>query len=104
MPVFEVDSSWPKLPNNWVLGVVSSVATDKRDHVWIFHRPRTVAENKKSQAAPPVLEFAADGTFVRAWGGDAPGHDWPLTEHGIFADGNLGSRSYEDACVSLAAE
>ena len=86
MPVFEVDSSWPKLPNNWVLGVVSSVATDKRDHVWIFHRPRTVAENKKSQAAPPVLEFAADGTFVRAWGGDAPGHDWPLTEHGITID------------------
>jgi hypothetical protein len=86
MPVFEVDSSWPKLPNNWVLGVVSSVATDKRDHVWIFHRPRTVAENKKAQAAPPVLEFDAAGTFVRAWGGDAPGHDWPLTEHGITID------------------
>ena len=67
MPVFEVDTSWPKLPNNWVLGIVSSVATDKRDQGWIFHRPRTVAENKKAQAAPPVLEFDADGTFVRAW-------------------------------------
>jgi hypothetical protein len=86
MPVFDVDTSWPKLPNNWVLVVVSSVATDKRDHVWIFHRPRTVAENKKAQAAPPVLEFDAGGTFVRAWGGDAPGHDWPVTEHGITID------------------
>lgn len=86
MPIFEVDSGWPKLPNNWVLGVVSSVATDKRDHVWILHRPRTVAENLKAQAAPPVLEFDADGKFVRAWGGDAPGHDWPVTEHGITID------------------
>jgi hypothetical protein len=86
MPVFEVDSSWPKLPNNWVLGVVSSVATDKRDHVWILHRPRSVADNLKAQAAPPVLEFDADGKFVRAWGGDAPGHDWPVTEHGITID------------------
>jgi hypothetical protein len=86
MPLFEVDSSWPKLPNNWVLGIVSSVATDRRDHVWIFHRPRTVAENKKAQGAPPVLEFDANGAFVRAWGGDAAGHDWPLTEHGITID------------------
>ena len=86
MPVFAVDPSWPTLPNNWVLGVVSSVATDRRDHVWILHRPRTVAENLRAQAAPPVLEFDADGTFVRAWGGDAPGHDWPVTEHGITID------------------
>jgi hypothetical protein len=86
MPVFEVDASWPKLPNNWVLGIVSSVATDARDHVWILHRPRSVAENLKPRAAPPVLEFDAAGTFVRAWGGDAPGHDWPVTEHGITID------------------
>src|SRR5438874_4371390 len=25
MPVFEVDPAWPRLPNNWVLGIVSSV-------------------------------------------------------------------------------
>jgi hypothetical protein len=86
MPIFGVDPSWPKLPNNWALGIVSSVATDRRDHVWILHRPRTVADSKKAQAAPPVLEFDANGAFVRAWGGDAPGHDWPLTEHGITID------------------
>ena len=27
-----------------------------------------------------------------------------ISEHAIFADGNLGTRTYEDACVSLAAE
>jgi DNA-binding beta-propeller fold protein YncE len=86
MPVFQVDSTWPSLPNNWVLGVVSSVAVDSRDHVWILHRPRTVAENLKGRAAPPVLEFDGDGRFVNAWGGDAQGYDWPATEHGIFID------------------
>ena len=85
MPVFQVDPSWPKLPNNWVLGVTSAVATDSRDHVWILHRPRSVAENLRAQAAPPVLEFDANGAFVRAWGGaDVPG--WPVTEHGIAVD------------------
>ena len=45
MPVFEVDASWPKLPNGWVLGQTPSVAVDRTDHVWILHRPRT-AEDK----------------------------------------------------------
>jgi hypothetical protein len=86
MPVFQVDPAWPKLPNNWVMGIVSSIAVDRRDHVWILHRPRTVQDKVKAQAAPPVLEFDADGKFVRAWGGDAQGYDWPGTEHGIFID------------------
>ncbi len=86
MPIFQVDAAWPKLPNNWVLGVVSAVAVDRRDHVWILHRPRTVQEGLKGRAAPPVLHFDAQGQFVSAWGGDAPAYDWPITEHGIFID------------------
>src|ERR1700722_2027752 len=86
MPVFQVDPSWPKLPNNWVMGIVSSVTVDRRDHVWILHRPRTVQENLKAQAAPPVLEFDADGKFLNAWGGAGQGYDWPATEHGITVD------------------
>jgi hypothetical protein len=86
MPVFQVDPAWPKLPNNWVMGIVSSVAVDGRDHVWILHRPRSVADNMKNRAAPPVLEFDADGRFVNAWGGDGQGYDWPSNEHGIFID------------------
>ena len=86
MPAFEVDPSWPKLPNNWVTGIVSSVTVDRHDHVWILQRPRSVAENLKAQAAPPVLEFDADGKFLNAWGGEGQGYDWPLTEHGITVD------------------
>jgi hypothetical protein len=86
MPVFQVDSTWPTLPNNWVVGIVSAVTVDKRDHVWILHRPRSVAAELKGRAAPPVLEFDADGKFVNAWGGDGSGYDWPTTEHGITID------------------
>ena len=52
---------WPKLPNNWVVGHVASVAVDSRDHVLMLHRPNTIPEAQRSQAAPPVLEFDADG-------------------------------------------
>jgi DNA-binding beta-propeller fold protein YncE len=86
MPVFQVDPTWPALPNNWVVGIVSAVTVDKRDHVWILHRPRSVAAELKGRAAPPVLEFDADGKFVTAWGGDGTGYDWPTTEHGITID------------------
>ena len=66
-PVFEVDASWPpKLPNNWVLGQTPGVAIDSHDHIWVLHRPRTVPEAQRAQAAPPLLEFDADGKFLRA--------------------------------------
>src|SRR2546427_80864 len=76
VPLFEVDASWPQLPNNWVMGLVSSVAVDSRDHVWILHRPRVVLAEKRKNAAPAVLEFDADGKFVQAWGGPADGIEW----------------------------
>jgi hypothetical protein len=90
-PTFQVDPAWPALPNNWVLGTVTSVTVGKDDHVWIVHRPRTVAEPQRAKAAPPVLEYDAAGKFVKAWGGDGQGYDWPAAEHGISADykGNL---------------
>src|SRR5262245_32713884 len=90
-PIFEVDPNWPALPNNWVFGTVTSVTVGPADHVWIIHRPRTVPEAKRAQAAPAVLEYDEAGKFVKAWGGDAKGYDWPSAEHGISADskGNL---------------
>jgi len=83
-PVFEVDSSWPQLPNNWVLGNVSKIAVDRHDNVWIIHRPRTVPATKTP--APPVVELDANGKFVQAWGGEGAGYDWPDAEHNVFAD------------------
>src|SRR5678816_1240209 len=77
LPAFQADRSWPSIPNNWVLGEVSSIAVDAQDHVWILHRPATVPEAQRSKAAPPVLEFEASGRFVRGWGGPGTGYDWP---------------------------
>src|SRR5258705_9932468 len=73
VPTFDVDPSWPKLPNNWVLGEVSAVAVGPRDHVWVLHRPRTVAPDQKANAAPAVLEFDEAGPVVSARGGPARG-------------------------------
>jgi hypothetical protein len=84
MPVFEVDASWPNLPNQWGLGQTPSVAVDRHDHVWILHRPRTIVDGRKP--APAVVELDAAGKFVNAWGGPAAGFDWPDSEHGIFVD------------------
>src|SRR5690242_11778079 len=64
-PVFEPDTSWGQLPNGWSFGLVSKVAVDKHDNVWVIHRPKSVPAGKT--AAPPVVEFDANGKFVQAW-------------------------------------
>jgi hypothetical protein len=98
VPTFKVDPYWPKpLPGNWILGQVAGIAVDKQDHIWIIHRPGTLeADEKGAQAtppqnrcclaAPPVLEFAQDGTLLRHWGGPGTGYEWPQQEHGILVD------------------
>ena len=86
VPAFKVDADWPKVPKQWVLGLVSGVGVDSKDHIWVLHRPRTVSAEDKAKAAPPVLEFDADGNFIQAWGGPGPGYEWPDTEHGIAFD------------------
>jgi sugar lactone lactonase YvrE len=86
VPVFELDTNWPRLPNNWVLGQVPGVAVDTHDHIWVLHRPRTVPEAQRAQAAPALLEFDADGKFLRGWGGPGAGFDWPDSEHGVSVD------------------
>lgn len=105
-PTLEVDPLWPKpLPNHWLLGSVTGVAVDARDHVWVVHRgyasmtARTeigAATNPKTAdeccvPAPPVLEFDAAGTLVGHWGGPGDGYEWPVSPGGITADakGNI---------------
>jgi hypothetical protein len=86
-PIFEVQPEWLVLPNNWVMGVVTAVAVDRRDHVWIMHRPRTgVPDDKKDRVAPAVLEFDAAGRFVQAWGGPTTEYEWPDREHAMYVD------------------
>jgi hypothetical protein len=85
-PTFEVDPGWPTIPNDWVLGEVTSIAVDANDDVWVLHRPRSIPEEQRDRAAPPVLEFNQAGELQRSWGGPADGYDWPEREHGIWVD------------------
>jgi hypothetical protein len=98
VPSFRVDTTWPQpLPNRWILGQVSGVATDADDHVWVLQRPGTLTDDEKGAAispaeskccvpAPPVLELDAAGKLLRSWGGPGQGYDWPGNEHGIHVD------------------
>ena len=112
-PKFEVDPLWPRpLPNQRVMGMTIGLAIDAQDHVWIVHRPDTLsaAELAAEQTpptgaccrrAPPILEFAPDGTLLRSWGGPGPGYEWPESNHGLAVDhkgivwmgGNVGADS-----------
>jgi hypothetical protein len=74
------------LPNSWVISNVAKIAVDRHDNVWIIHRPRTVPADKT--AAPPVIELDPNGKYIRGWGGDAPGYDWPDAEHNVYVDQN----------------
>ena len=77
VPQFEMDPRWPNIPDTVEMGEVSSVALDRRDHVWILHRPAS---------GPAVLEFDEDGRFLQGWGGPATGYEWPTIAHGISVD------------------
>jgi hypothetical protein len=77
VPIFQIDPTWLKVPENWTLGQGSAVAVDKHDNVWILHRPRYVGRLYEKPAgktaAPPVLEFDSSGKFIQAWGGPGDG-------------------------------
>jgi DNA-binding beta-propeller fold protein YncE len=100
-PSFKVDPLWPKpLPNHWLLGSVTGVAVDARDHVWVVHRgydsmtARTeigAATTPKTAddcclPAPPVLEFDPAGNLLGHWGGPGDRFDWPVSPGGIAVD------------------
>jgi DNA-binding beta-propeller fold protein YncE len=101
-PVFKVDPTWPlDMPNLWILGAVTGVFVDAKQHVWVTHLPETLTEEETSVqqkppigtccvAAPPIVEFDAQGKVVQGWGqgsmDDTSG--WPRNPHGIFVDHN----------------
>ena len=102
IPHFQVDPLWPQeLPNDWILGSVTGVFVDNRDHVWITHLPETLTPEETGAVqeppigmccapAPVVLELDPEGRLVGAWG-DAESQDpseFPRNPHGIFVDHN----------------
>ena len=99
-PVFRVDASWPQeLPNNWILGPITSVFVDAQDHVWITHLPETLTPEEAAAVqdppigeccvpAPVVIELDPAGAVVQAWG-DPATQDvsvFPRNAHGLFVD------------------
>ncbi|HEX2487807.1 MAG TPA: hypothetical protein VHR27_00305 [Blastocatellia bacterium] len=97
-PIFKVDPLWPKpLPNHWVLGSVTGVAVDARDHIWITHRGADSLGNNEKGAilnpptgccvpAPQVLEFDQAGNLISHWGGPGDGFEWPQSTGAISID------------------
>src|SRR6185503_12503364 len=86
VPTFEVDPSWPKVPEKWQLGDVSSIAVDAQGNAWVLHRPRTLKPEQAVMAAPPIIVFDPAGNFIKAWGGAGSGYEWVEREHGIHID------------------
>src|SRR6266568_6934036 len=54
---YELIQDFPKLPAGESLGIVSTVATDSQDRVYVFQRKD-----------PPVMVFDRNGTYLRCWG------------------------------------
>ena len=54
-PAFEVDPSWPTIPNDWVFGITSGLSIDAEGNIWVLHRPRTIPDELAAHAAPPVV-------------------------------------------------
>jgi 6-phosphogluconolactonase (cycloisomerase 2 family) len=101
LPVFEVDSHFPTMPDHMLLGGVGGATADSHGNVWVFHRPHTLEEGNATEngykPAPPVLEFSATGQYIQGWGGPAKGgqYEW-------FNRGGLHAAFAE--CASCTAE
>ena len=54
---YELVQDWAKLPQGWTFGLVSAVATDSQERVYIFQR-----------IDPPVVVFDRQGNYLSSWG------------------------------------
>ena len=100
-PSLQVNPLWPEpLPNHWVLGSVTGVAVDSKDHIWVTHRGADSLEGGEKgmmlspqtssqccTAAPFVLQFDAEGKLVSNFGGPGQGYQWPQSPGSLTVDG-----------------
>src|SRR5262245_23003150 len=46
-PTFKVDPTWPQdMPDHWIMGAVTGVFVDAKQHVWVTHLPETLTEEE----------------------------------------------------------
>ena len=101
VPSFQIDPTWPlEMPNKWIMGAVTGVFVDSRNHVWVTHLPETLTPEEAAAVqdppigtccvpAPAVVEFDGQGNLIQGWG--EPSQDisvYPKNAHGIFVDHN----------------
>jgi DNA-binding beta-propeller fold protein YncE len=70
VPEYNPVPGWLQLPKGFEFGLVTAVATDKNDNLYIFHR-----------GGRPVAIFDKAGKFLRSWGKDEV-----ETAHGLRID------------------
>lgn len=93
IPRFKVDTAWPQLPENWVIGQVAGLSTDREGNIWLVHRPHSVRNTGPTrQPAPTVLRLSPEGKVLAAWDGSATApeidgvNQFPASTHGVFVD------------------
>ena len=70
---YDLIKDWAKLPPGEEFAIVSAVATDSQDRVYVFQRKD-----------PPVVIFDRDGSYLRCWGINA------ITDpHGIYIENDI---------------
>ena len=73
------DQGFLKLPPGRTMGSTSAVAVDSRGHVWVADR--CGVNSCAASALDPILEFDAQGHFLKAFGGGLF-----LFPHGLYVD------------------
>tara|TARA_B100000745_G_scaffold214113_1_gene142137 strand:+ start:1320 stop:2309 length:990 start_codon:yes stop_codon:yes gene_type:complete len=89
------------MPNAWILGAVTAVFVDAKDHVWVTHLPETLTPEETALVqdppigtccapAPVVIEFDPEGNVVQGWGDPSMQDvsEFPRNAHGLFVDHN----------------
>ena len=97
VPTFEVDAFWPmplSYPN--ILGPVSGVTVAPDGNILIVTRQDGFSRANEINTVTgtgdcctptqAVVEYAADGSLVREWGGPDQGYPWPNRPHAIAVD------------------
>jgi streptogramin lyase len=72
VPSFKVDPSWPlEMPNHWIMGAVTGVFVDAKQHVWVAHLPEVLTEEELYEepwnvVTPPAAGGARGGAAAPA--------------------------------------
>ena len=77
MPVFKADTSWPKLPDDLILGQIPGLSIAEDDTIWILTRPNSLGATETGRSTNPpitaaccklpphVMQFDQDGNLLR---------------------------------------